>query len=251
MFLLLLFILSCNECEDSLGTDIFIYIDFTELEENKNNIEIVFNNVDRILEIMEVDTSEHLCGFGEVRIFPIYDYNAIVPVNLSLSSEGSLENKYDRIDEIKEFKVNLITSLKKLIQTYKKESMDKSMDYKNSYIYIPICNGLTRLKKIKDKRKGTMIIFSDMLENSNLMSFYGNGLHKIKNNFNDVVKILNENCSLPDLSDISIQVIYTPNKEKDQLIEEAKRFWSKLFKLNNISTDPQFYNFDTYFELNR
>lgn len=119
----------------------------------------------------------------------------------------------------KNFKTQLSTKFDELI---KGESSKKD----KTKIYLPLCKALTELSKSKSSRK-IMVIFSDMIENSELFSMY-----KMKGIKPDEILIQLESTfseKIPDLKDIEIYIVSKRNKANDEIITLAEEFWKELF----------------------
>lgn len=238
---------SCNNGDESGGTIVFVYVDFTEIEENSNRYGHVKSCIGFILDQMNVDTLEAGGGFGDVYIFPIYDFSSSIPAKVSLEKSGGFdENKLTRISIVRRFCRKLENALQSIID--KNLINTPTETYKESYILQPLCEGLEKLADYDPSYNKQVIIFSDMLENSNLFSFYGEHRDQIRNNPDILINELKEKFDLPDLSDISINVVYQPIKEKDFLITDSKRFWELFFLQDDTVTGIKNFSFDTYLE---
>ena len=80
-----------------------------------------------------------------------------------------------------------------------------------------------------------LIVYSDMLENSQLFSFYGaNWKTQIGNLIADPEKTLEELAqkgpALPDLSEFEIFVINTRTPGNDEKINLSEQLWTALFE---------------------
>jgi hypothetical protein len=157
-----------------------------------------------------------------------------ITIRLDSASSGFVDgvNEYDRIDGIKAFQKNARVGLSRLFQGIECRK-DKSK------IYETLCRILWQLKKDKASRK-ILIVYSDMLQNSPLFSFYDKDadrriLEMIKH-IGATEKHWSDSCgcSLPDLSDIEIIVINRHNSQDDDKAELAERFWTVLFQFKHV-----------------
>jgi len=112
-----------------------------------------------------------------------------------------------------------------LIHDKKREELSQSKIYQN------LCRELNNVNA--GSSKILILIYSDMLENSNLFSFYRN-INRIKEWNKDIEKAINslkeKDCQLPDLFKADIHVISKRKVENDILINEAEMFWTKMFE---------------------
>ena len=138
------------------------------------------------------------------------------------------QNPLDRQDEIKKFQSDLSSKISELLK-------DNDWNKEKSKIYQNVCRELNNLKKADTKHSKTMILFSDMLENSTLLSFYKSNTDVLINQIESFEKnTLSKDCAIPDLSEIEFYVVTNRNKTNDELINKAERFWKALFKLKNV-----------------
>ena len=83
------------------------------------------------------------------------------------------------------------------------------------------------------------MIFSDMLENSNLFSFYGVARKKLVAAARKDLKTLADriqsisSCALPGLGNIEIHVVVWRTAENDELVNEAEKLWKGLIASRN------------------
>ena len=150
------------------------------------------------------------------------DYNSVYEASLSPACEY-LSNVYGREDESKIF-------LSKINSTFVKvKSITPGRNY--SSLYLPMAKELKRLSESGAKRR-ILIVYSDLMENTSLISFYKvEGFQLLKANPDSVKKILEREIPLPDLKDIEAHFIYQPKDNKDnELFREVSDFYKKWFE---------------------
>ena len=137
------------------------------------------------------------------------------------------ENPLTRTDEVDKFYAELESSFSGLLN-----SVNWGTDA--SKIYQKVTREIIKMKKLEADKK-YLIIYSDMLENSKLFSFYG---AKWKSNIKKMIESPEstlENLSktgptLPDLSEFEIRIISTRTSENDEKINLSEQFWTVLFE---------------------
>jgi hypothetical protein len=204
-------------------TNIYILVDVTDSLFKDN--QILVDSVPKILNKIGVSTTTGGDAGGETKIFVINDLSDSPSVSVKLNSDpGGLlgANPIDRTDEIKVFETNLKSALGKVTDGVE-WNKDKSKIYQN------VCRELNNLNKSEGEK--TMIVFSDMLENSELFSLYKNADKLATDVKNLEQNVLKKDCELPDLSQTDLYFVSNRNKKNDQLINSAERFWKALFQL--------------------
>lgn len=101
---------------------------------------------------------------------------------------------------------------------------------KESKIYQGICRELQHLVASAADRR-ILIIFSDLLENSALFSFYGQGPKPfLKDPIAFADSVLQEACPLPDCSQVDIYLVTFRTTENDELVNQAEKFWKAVLE---------------------
>ena len=137
------------------------------------------------------------------------------------------ENKLNRKDEVDRFYGNLENTFTQILN-------NANWGTDASKIYQKVTRELIKMKNSGYEKK-KMIIFSDMLENSNLFSFYGvnwkTNIQKMIENPEESLRKLAENGpALPDLSDFDIYVITSRTVENDEKVNLSEQLWLTLFE---------------------
>jgi PBP1b-binding outer membrane lipoprotein LpoB len=195
-----------------------------------------FNDVPVMLKKANIDTTTANYSSVIIRYALLSDLYSDKETTIKLDSvsSGFIDgvNEYDRIDEIKAFQKKARTSLNSLFKGVECKK-DKSK------VYETLCRSLQQLANDNVSRR-ILIIYSDMLQNSSLFSFYGESYEK---QISDMImhidkteKHLSESCgcSLPDLNNIEIIVVNRHIIQDDDRVELAERLWKALFKYKNV-----------------
>jgi hypothetical protein len=234
-------LLGCESNSDAKFSDVYILIDVTDKSFRDNNI--ILESVPKILNKMNIDPDKLGMSGGEVKIFTINDLSETksLTVKLPQGVEGLLgQNPLDRQDEIKKFQSELSSSISTVLK-------NRNWDKEKSKIYQNVCRELNNLKRTNSKHSKTMIVFSDMLENSELLSFYRDDTDSLITDVQNFDKNkLGKDCRISDLSDVEFFVVTNRNKQNDELINKAERFWKALFKTKKI----KHFSFDAELHIN-
>jgi hypothetical protein len=228
LILFLGFILfSCSE-EKASTTQICVLIDVSDKRfQNQNYVE---ENVPKLLSLM--DLSEQTGGFsgGEIKLSLINEVSdsKSKTIKIETGETGMMgENPLNRKDKVVKFQNQLKQSFAELL-----EQANWGTDA--SKIYQKVSRELIKMKKSEADKK-YLIIYSDMLENSSLFSFYGaNWKTDIEKMMEEPEKTL-ENLAkkgpaLPDLSEFEIFVIPSRTSENDEKINLSEQLWQILFE---------------------
>lgn len=228
----ILFFLSCSQTPP-VKTDLYLYFDYTEGQDYSGRITEDAESYIELLGISEMGSP----NYGTVRMYPLYDVSSARSKSVKLKpGKGEMEgNKYIRDKEVGKFKTKLLESLESL----NSENMGKSLD--NSHIYMPICKGIKKLNKSDAGRK-VMVIYSDMLENSDLANF-----HSKKRDFDKWKVNFDEACDCEDTADLEIYVVYPVDKNNDSKIQTASEFWSDFLMGKGLDEDA--FHFETTIDL--
>lgn len=226
IFLIAIFFSNCGTEEKF--TEVYVLIDVTDktLKENK----AVNQSIPKILKKIGVSSQNGGYSGGEVKLFLINELSESISSTFRIEKgvQGMLgDNILDRQDKIKEFE-------SKLDKAFSNVFDNSNFDRSKSKIYQNLCREINSLKQnIADNK--IIIVYSDMLENSELFSIYTDNTDNIKiEDFEK--KHLQKDCLLPDLSDIDIFVVTNRNQKNDENINKAERFWKQLFKSHHVKS---------------
>lgn len=200
------------------------------IDTTKHSIGILVDNTEKCEKNRDYILSSkgiiHLMGKGSgtVEWIPInaVSINKNVVIELDEPQEG--ETRYQERSRIKRFTDKVETSCK--------EFLGPCSGTKGSSIYKPFCESLQKLVKV-DADEKTLIIVSDMIENSEFSNFYKD------KPFDEVEKELNASgVSIPTgASDIQVIILYDPegDSDKERKFDRAMEIWKELFKRAHIT----------------
>lgn len=225
---LILFFNSCQEEEKTQLTQICVLIDVTDERFKDENF--VAENLPKFLKLMKLDKETGGFSGGEIKLSLINEVSDSKSKTIKIeSAETGLmgENPLNRKDAVERFYADLEESFTKIIS-----SADWGTE--SSKIYQKVTRECIKMKRTEADRKH-LIIYSDMLENSKLFSFYGSGWKsKIENMMKTpdetLAKLSKNGPELPDLSEFEIHVITARTKENDEKINLSEQFWTALFE---------------------
>ncbi len=224
-FLCAFCLLGCTE-EKPKFTTVYVFIDATEsLFRSPSHY---LPDIPSILRMMNVDTVKGGYNGAELRLFLINDLSETKSTvrRLEVGVSGMLgQNPLDRLDEVKKFSRGVREDFIALLQ-------DAQWQKNQSKIYQNLCRELNNLASTKSDKKA-VIIYSDMLENSNLFSFYGSGVEKVHRYIEDMNQARRElaaDCEMPDLSGVELNIVTLRTKENDEKINLASQFWTRFFQ---------------------
>jgi hypothetical protein len=137
------------------------------------------------------------------------------------------------MDERKAFDADLKAfNLENMLKPVGKEASQSSL-------YQPMCAVLTKLAASSADKK-TLVMVSDMIENSTNASFYKEA-EKIESNPEGYPKelaarIAAKSCEFPKGSGIEVVILYTPKEDKDDKYYNASmKVWEEIFKEAGIT----------------
>lgn len=226
---IVLMMLSCADNEKVTNTDLYIYLDYTEGQDYTEQLD---DDVDKYLTLMNI-TEKSDRGSGKVRLFPLHDVSSSVSKSVKLK-EGLSKmegNKYIRKKELDEFKAKLMKKAEDINTTYTGKPL------KHSHIFNPLCKGIKKMSHSNADRK-VIVIYSDMLENSDLANF-----HSKKLSYDQLKTQFDSACDLDDVSDVEIYIVHPVDKHNDKKIRMAENFWSKY--LIEKGLDSEMWHFET------
>ena len=224
IFAILLLIIFCSLFADTKSnlSAVSVIVDITDpltVKPNAEEIKSLFNLNENKWEGVDF----RLLYITNVSYNPNYETN-IEPENQWLS------NQFQRNEKIK----NFYADIDKIINDTSSESIGKD----NSAVYFPIAEELNRLSQSKATTK-EMFIYSDLMENTDELSFYDKNTFellkdkpdKIKNYFDSQIKLNN-------LSGIKIYLIYQPtNTKQDDDYKVVSDFYKILFQSKGATVE--------------
>lgn len=147
-------------------------------------------------------------------------------ISLELAAgKGGLfgENPHVREEEVRLFQKQLSDTIANLIGHTAK------FGSRQSKIYRRFCRELQLLTEETAENK-VFIVCSDMLENSDVFNLYDTGDNPALDDPEGFAeRVLENDCSLPDLSGVDIKIFLLGTGENDEYVHNAERFWRAVF----------------------
>lgn len=228
-YVLLLFYLSTScKTEVAKTSDICVLIDVTDEKFKDENF--VAESTPKLLKLMNLDKEKGGYSGGSIKLSLINEVSdsKSKTIKIEAGETGIMgENPLNRRDEVVKFCEQLETSFSQILT-----SADWGTNA--SKIYQKVTRELIKMKNMDGDQK-YLIVYSDMLENSNLFSFYGSswktGINKMIENPEETLLELGKNGpALPDLSEFTIYIIPHRTPENDEKINLSEQFWATLFE---------------------
>lgn len=223
---------SCNK-EEVQNTQICVLIDITDEKFRDENF--VDDNLPKLLSLMKLGKENSGFSGGEIKLSLINEVSdsKSKTIKLAVAETGMMgENPLNRRDEVNRFSTELKDAFSKIL-----EQANWGTDA--SKIYQKVTRELIKMKK-GDFNRNYLIVYSDMLENSELFSFYGaNWQQRIEKMASDPEKTLQDLAKngpkMPDLSEFEIFVVVSRNPENDEKINLSEQFWTSVFEYSGAT----------------
>lgn len=228
LLLLLTFLLfSCKE-EKSTNTQICVLIDVTDERFKEDNF--ADQNLPTFLKLMKLDKTSGGFSGGEIKLSLINDVSdsRSKTIKIAPGKTGMMgENPLTRKDAVNRFYTELEKSFEFVLNS-------AEWGTNSSKIYQKVAREVIKMKRTETDSKH-LIIYSDMLENSDLFSFYGAGWKsKIQKMIDDpettIQNLSKKGPALPDLSEFEIHVISTRTQENDEKVNLSEQLWATLLE---------------------
>lgn len=202
----------------------YIFVDITGDEENGN----VLNekHIEQFINSSGWGQGGNVYNGAQFRMFTLSNLNMTQSVDLEMKmGETGLNGQpaSARQNDIKKFIQNQLTPEISTFVSEIKKGREESEVFSN------LCKQLNNLSKQAADKKN-VIIYSDMLENSELFTFYGREV--TMKDFENAEK----ECQFPDLSDINIYVVPPLNPKNKDLVSKSEKAWSNFFASKNAKS---------------
>lgn len=228
LLLFIMFILFSCKQEKTQTTQICVLIDVTDERFKDENF--VNENLPKLLKLMDLDIKNGGFSGGEIKLSLINEVSdsKSITIKIETAETGLMgENPLNRKDQVTKFYTELENSFTKILSK-------ANWGTDASKIYQKVSRELIKMKSTAADKK-YLIVYSDMLENSQLFSFYGanwkNNIEKLMENPEETLDKLGKNGpALPDLSEFNIYVITTRTPENDEKINLSEELWNALFE---------------------
>jgi hypothetical protein len=149
----------------------------------------------------------------------------------SINSENKwFSNEFKRRKKVKTF----YAGVSQILNTSEKETVGKN----NSAVYAPIAQELNRLSQSPSQNK-VLLIYSDLMENTNDMSFYDmQKFDLLKTNPDSISKYFEAQVPLLNLQGIKIYLVFQPNgMAEDEQFKMVSNFYKKLFESKGATVE--------------
>jgi hypothetical protein len=217
---------SCNkhEAQSLLPKQITAIVDITDPH-------AVHPEVDAILRMYRFDQNKDIEAHFRLCLITDKELNHTEDFHLNNGIETEKENKHGqnqyRERLILNFYQNIRTSLMEFNQSH---NTDTSLAYSECF---KILADEIQLMKSKQCKDNTMLIFSDMQENSKIFSCYSKHTQEmLENNAEKVINLFEKTHLLPDdLAGFTFFFVYEPvNRAQDQAYTRMLRIYQKLLE---------------------
>lgn len=233
LVLVLLFLLNSCKTETPQTTAISVLIDVTD--DRFKDDDFISENLPKFMSLMKLDKETGGFSGGEVKLSLINEVSdsKSKTIKIEVGETGMMgENPLNRLDEVEKFYTELSASLSDILS-----KADWGTDA--SKIYQKVTRECIKMSRAEADRK-YLIIYSDMLENSKLFSFYGQNwksqIEKMMTEVESTIEKLSKNGPvLPDLSELEIFIITTRTSGNDEKINISEQFWTMLFEYQGAS----------------
>jgi hypothetical protein len=225
---ILLFLSPACRKEIATTTNICVLVDVTDAKFQDENV--VSETLPKLLKLMHLDRETGGFAGGEIKFSLINEVSDSKSkfVKLKTAESGLLgENPLIRKDEVTAFFTKTESAFSAVIS-----SADWGTEA--SKIYQKLTRELIKMKNSQADKK-YLVIYSDMLENSGLFTFYGSNWkprieEMIENPEETLTQLAKKGPALPDLSEFEIYIITHRTPENDEKINLSERFWTTLLE---------------------
>lgn len=220
-------LISCKT-ETPQNTAVCVLIDVTDERFRDDNF--TSENLPKLLSLMKLDKETGGFSGGEIKLSLINEVSdsKSKTVKIEVAETGMLgENPLNRKDEVERF-------YNELEQAFSDVLGSADWGTNASKIYQKVTRELIKMKRTEADLK-YLVIYSDMLENSNLFNFYGqNWKGNIEKMMDEPEKTIQQlsakGPALPDLSEFEIYIISTRTSVNDEKINLSEQFWTTLLE---------------------
>jgi hypothetical protein len=219
---------SCNffDSNPPKYSSVYVFVDVTGDEDMSKILDE--KQLKQIESSMGWSEGGNIFNGGEIRMFTLSDLNMTESLDMKIpmgnNSGYEAQTSATRDEIVEEFKNS---KLRPSIKSYLK-SLSKGKN--ESEIYLNLCKQLNKISTQPADKK-SVIIFSDMLENSKLFSFYGINPVDISD-----FKKAEASCAFPKLSDVDVYIVPPVSIGNKGKVQNAERVWSSFFTSKNVKS---------------
>jgi hypothetical protein len=220
---------SCGEREIDSTTKTTCYYIFLDITDSTNQEVLTKSQINKICENTGWKEGGNNKNGIIVKFFPINDLGLtkeISPLEIKRDDASwvNAQPALARQTDIETFKnetfVNTVEKIKKELVFGKEKSK----------IFENLCKRAKSINE-EDAENKVLLIYSDMLENSDNITFYSKKLPTL-NDFDKSAK----SCDFPDLTGIKISIISPVQKENDKMVNIAWQIWESFFASKNAKS---------------
>jgi hypothetical protein len=219
----MLLIVGCTQLNNSSGiTDVTVIRDITDSM-------MVTPKPEEITNLYGLD--DEMWNGGKFRLVNLTDVSINKTYQTSIETENQwLSNKFKRKDKLKRF----YDDISKILADASNDPIGKD----NSSLYLPIAKELNRLSENSASKK-VLLIYSDLLENTDQMSFYNKStLSLLNTNPEKIKKDFESQLELKNLDGINIYLIFQPlNMKQDEVYKVVSSFYKDFFESKGASVE--------------
>lgn len=207
--------ISCNNDTYNLTRSVAVIIDVTESSTDRDlNSDLIVKDIMEIL-----DLNDNYYGKATISIHLLNELSGKRPVVIELPRDNS-GNSIIRKEKIKKFLNNAQASIRDVLGSKKEQKFSK--------IYSKLCHIIHKYQR----KEVTYLIYSDLLENSQLASFYKSStLDKAVQNPVDFVKNkFRSTCEISSLENQSVIIYTIRSTETDRMVQKSLNFWGNFLR---------------------
>lgn len=212
LFALSMMLPSCNEPKHQV-TEVVVLWDITELHEP-------IPVASEILQLYNLDTNPENGAVLRFSYASDVSLNRETVFSLPPSGNSLITNQFDRTREIEKFKQDVTAFLDSITSD--------TVGRPQSSIYLPVATTLNELANNSQSDRKTFLLFSDLRENTQNLSFYDkHTLALVANDTAAITAILQSEMPLGNLSGIKVHLLYQPNDATD---DTGYRYIAALYR---------------------
>lgn len=150
-----------------------------------------------------------------------------IPGEETIASLEEGESKFSRVELDR---VDSILAFRQLLQKGLGARLEQGSGQPTSEINHCVCRALNRMSESSATTK-TVLIFSDLLQNDDKVSFYKSGIEDLTEEaYQSIAAAFHKACPLKDLSGIEVIVFQTPTVTSQKLVLAAQPIWKRYLE---------------------
>jgi len=214
---------ACSNIEGKLS-NLIVIVDVTTAESDEiPSVDRIMADIEKLVDIESAQNVNNGLVFS-VSLFDDISGSAAAQLVLKpMSGNTAMDNPVKRKKEVRNY-------LKELRAMVTSTLASTQLDRAKSKIYNKLCSTLPNFINTTDENY--VIIYSDMLENSELATFYNPAL--LQTAAKDPIEFYNQklkpSCELPSLANTEVHLYTAHTKENDMKVSQAEKFWAGVLK---------------------